>query len=110
VWYEEDNVWQEDAMLVATAGAVPVTDGLIIHFRADDLLLSDGAQVSTWFDAAACDTADGTVKQAINADLPTFNEDALNGLPAVHFNDAAMQGVAVFIFCTGGGAGSDSGK
>ena len=69
----------------------PVTDGLIIHLRADVLDLADGQNVIVWPDSATADSVDGTVYTFGNTGIPTFKDSACNGLPAVNFNDVYQQ-------------------
>ena len=81
---------------VAAEGAVPVTDGLIVHLDAGSLAgLSNGDNVTSWADSATSDSVNGTVSQVTIDDpeyggvvtygVPTFVSSAVNGLPAVRF-------------------------
>jgi hypothetical protein len=56
--------------------------GLKTWFKADSLVLADGAAISTWTDSAGT----ANVVQATGANQPTYQASALNGKPAVVFN------------------------
>ncbi len=102
----------------------PLTEDLIIHLKADSLSLSNNDMVAVWPDSATDDSVDGTVSAVSGFGTPIYVLNVLNGLPAVRFTrpsegDAApdfekqvlvsdiwswdkMQGVTVFMVCTGG--------
>ncbi|MBA3846768.1 MAG: hypothetical protein H0X45_09000, partial [Planctomycetes bacterium] len=68
------------AKLAAVTGE-PVTKGLVMWARADDLKLDDHADVATWANAAGA-------KQPLTAEAgrrPMLVHDAINGHPAVRF-------------------------
>jgi hypothetical protein len=103
-------------LFTAPVQGVPVTEGLIIHLRADALNLNDGDPVAVWPDSASNDIIDGTVLQIPGRGVPTFSIDGYDGFPAVRFSTAqelldsnvwtwdATKGVTVFGVFTGGTA------
>jgi len=67
---------------------LPVTEGLIVHLRADSLTgLGDGAPVAVWIDSAQDDPVDGTVLD-VGSGTPEYKADVLFGKPVVRFNGA----------------------
>ena len=100
----------------AAAAAVPVTDGLIIHLKAEALNLNDGDPVTVWPDSAKADAVDGTVYEISGRGVPRFSIAGYNGFPAVRFSTAqelldsnvwtwdASKGVTVLGVFTGGTA------
>ncbi|MBN2128102.1 MAG: hypothetical protein JW741_01345, partial [Sedimentisphaerales bacterium] len=77
-------------MLLATAAyaQLPVTEGLIVHLRADSITgLQDGDPVTVWVDSAQDDPVDGTVGD-VGAGTPEYKADVLFGKPVVRFNGA----------------------
>ncbi|ARN57263.1 hypothetical protein [Sedimentisphaera salicampi] len=107
--------------IAITAAAVPVTDGLILHFDAGDITgLSDGDNISEWQDSATGDTAVGDAYPQAGTGAPTYKTNVINGLPAVRFSrveedvlvssDFALpepsNGLTVFIVCKGGASGN----
>ncbi|NLK40514.1 MAG: hypothetical protein GX298_00470, partial [Planctomycetes bacterium] len=103
-------------LFTAPVQGVLVTEGLIIHLRADALNLNDGDPVAVWPDSASNDIIDGTVLQIPGRGVPTFSIDGYDGFPAVRFSTAqelldsnvwtwdATKGVTVFGVFTGGTA------
>ena len=99
--------------------AEPVSDGLIIHLKADSLTgLTEGQAVEDWIDIAISDSVDGSVATA-GYGSPIYVSNSINGLPAVSFVRSEadllvsntwilpdpLSGLTVFIVCTGGGSG-----
>jgi hypothetical protein len=77
-------------------GQLPVTDGLIIHLRADSLTgLQDGDPVALWIDSAQDDPVDGTVRD-VGSGTPQYKAEALYGKPVVRFNGAEALSSAQF--------------
>ncbi|AQQ09802.1 hypothetical protein L21SP3_01617 [Sedimentisphaera cyanobacteriorum] len=108
-------------LIAVTAAAVPVADGLILHFDAGDISgLSDGDELSEWQDSADDDTVSGDAYSQVGTGEPAYKTNVINGLPAVRFErnqeDVLVssqfalpnpsQGLTVFIVCTGGQSGS----
>jgi hypothetical protein len=104
-----------------TQPPMPVTEGLIIDLRAETLKqqgLQDGDTVVSWMDIAQDDTADGTVMDVNNSDLPEFKANALNdNKPVVRFNGSdaltsyefdinASAGITMVAVCTGDRTGA----
>jgi len=83
--------------LVSSAYAqLPVTDGLIVHLRADSLNgLEDGEPVIAWIDSAQDDPVDGTVMD-VGSGTPEYKADVLFGKPVVRFNGAEALSSAQF--------------
>lgn len=84
---------------------LPVTEGLIVHLRADSLTgLSDGDPVTVWVDSAQDDPVDGTVSD-VGSGTPEYKADVLLGKPVVRFNGAeALSSVQFAIPDVGAGA------
>ncbi|YCM43698.1 lamin tail domain-containing protein [Verrucomicrobiaceae bacterium 227] len=83
-----DNAWTTGQTLFGTASGGPadltVTDHLVERFRASDLALSNGQNVTSWPDSA---TADGESQNATSGGNPTFATNATpSGEPAVRFD------------------------
>ncbi len=77
-------------------GQLPVTDGLIIHLRADSITgLQDGDPVAVWIDSAQDDPVDGTVRD-VGSGRPQYKAEALYGKPVVRFNGAEALSSAQF--------------
>lgn len=92
---------------------LPVTDGLIVHLRADSLTgLEDGDPITVWIDSAQDDPVDGTVFD-VGSGTPEYKADVLFGKPVVRFNGAqalssaqfaipdVQAGVTCVMVCTG---------
>jgi hypothetical protein len=72
-----------------------VTDGLIIHLKADALTgLTDGDGVTAWNDSATSDTVDGTVYQVSGLGVPVYKTNILGGRPVVRFTKATQTALA----------------
>lgn len=78
-------------------GALPVSEGMIIHLDASMLEgFQDGDAVEIWPDLAVNDAVDGTVTQVGSNGLPAYYGDILNGKAVVRFTDAQIMGTAAF--------------
>ena len=75
------------AVVASAVAQTPPTSGLKLWIKADAITgLNNGDKVSSWLDSS------GSGNTAINATVanqPTYLTNGLNGLPVVHFNDAA---------------------
>jgi len=112
-------IWLLCLCLVSGSYAqLPVTEGLIVHLRADSLTgLEDGAPVTVWIDSAQDDPVDGTVLD-VGSGTPEYKADVLFGKPVVRFNDAealssaqftipnVQAGVTCVMVCTGDKSGA----
>ena len=75
---------------------LPITDGLIVHLRADSITgLQDGDPVTIWIDSAQDDPVDGTVGD-VGSGTPEYKADLLFGKPVVRFNGAEALSSAQF--------------
>jgi len=106
------------SLAIGAHAQLPVTEGLIVHLRADSLTsLQDGDPVTLWIDSALDDAVDGTVGD-VGSGTPEYKADALFGKPVVRFNGAEAlsstqfdipdpdAGVTCVAVCTGDKSGA----
>ena len=75
---------------------LPVTEGLIVHLRADSLTgLEDGDPVAVWVDSAQDDPVDGTVGD-VGSGVPEYKADVMFDKPVVRFNGSEALSSAQF--------------
>lgn len=83
-------------IMCAAHAQLPVTEGLIVHLRADSLIdLEDGDPVTVWIDSARGDPVDGTVGD-VGSGNPEYKADVMFGRPVVRFNGAEALSSAQF--------------
>ena len=76
----------DGSTITAFTEGVPVTDGLVLELRADDLTLADGEPVSLWPDTS------GQGNDATQPDTgrqPTYAATGMNGQPTLLFDGAS---------------------
>lgn len=92
---------RRDRLLATRPTRSPLdTAGLVFHLDAFSLGLADGAAVTTWTDLgpSAFAFTQGTASQR-----PTFDEDGINGRPAVSFDGGDLLRVADTVSTATGG-------
>ena len=67
---------------VTWAPILPVTTGIVFHFKADSLALANGAEISTWTDSGP----GGFNATAATGQKPLFQTNVVNGLPVARFD------------------------